>query len=106
MSRSGSSASRKSSCAAIRFAEWSSTVQEDDPVAEQSRVDVERALDAAVRLDDHRHQRAHGAPPARLATFELPILTGNQRVAEGGGMEVTRELVLPADPEEVWDAVT
>src|SRR5207249_10130661 len=33
--------------------------EEDDPLAQQARVDVERALVAAVGLDDHRDQ-AHG----------------------------------------------
>jgi hypothetical protein len=31
--------------------------QEDDPLVEQSRVDVERALAARCLLDDHRDQR-------------------------------------------------
>jgi uncharacterized protein YndB with AHSA1/START domain len=37
----------------------------------------------------------------------LPIITGNPLVAErGGAMEVTRELVVTAAEEDVWDALT
>jgi hypothetical protein len=34
---------------------------EDDPLAQQAREDVERALAARALLDDHRNQR-HGYP--------------------------------------------
>ena len=33
--------------------------EEDDALAQQAGVDVERALVAPVGLDDHRDQRAH-----------------------------------------------
>ena len=74
MSLSGSSDSRCSSCATIRFAIWSSTgrAEEDDPLVEQAGVDVERALAARGLLDHHRDQRAHagslltGGPQLRL----------------------------------------
>jgi uncharacterized protein YndB with AHSA1/START domain len=41
-----------------------------------------------------------------LGNPEVADTTGNQLVAEGGAMEVRREVDLPAEPEEVWDAVT
>ncbi len=34
--------------------------EEDDPLAEQPREDVERALEAAVGLDDHGDEMLHG----------------------------------------------
>ena len=62
MSASGSSASRKSNCATTRFADarLDFAAEEDDPLAEQPREDVERALEAAVGLDDHRDEVLHG----------------------------------------------
>jgi uncharacterized protein YndB with AHSA1/START domain len=42
-----------------------------------------------------------------LATVELPILPATSWLPnEEAQMEVTRELVVPADPDEVWDALT
>jgi uncharacterized protein YndB with AHSA1/START domain len=42
-----------------------------------------------------------------LATFELPILPATKRLPnEEAQMEVTRELVVPAELDDVWDALT
>ena len=61
MSLSGSSDSRWRSWATTRFAIWSSigVPEEDDPLVQEARVDVEGALAARRLLDHHRDQRAH-----------------------------------------------
>ena len=75
--------------------------EEDDPLAQQPREDVERALEAAVRLDDHRYQ------VVRYATHRLHIIR-NRRCArdQRGAMEIEREIVVPEPPDEVWEALT
>ena len=40
--------------------------EEDDPLVEQARVDVERALAVHGLLDHHRNQRAHRCSPLQL----------------------------------------
>ena len=77
--------------------------EEDDPLAQQPRVDVEGALVAAVGLDDHRNQRAHRVPPARVMQ---PWSCRSYMQPGGCQMEVEREVVLDAPPEEVWEALT
>ena len=60
MSFFGFSDSRKSSWAVISEAIWSSTPpgDEDDPLAQQPRIDVEAALAAVRLLDDDRNEAA------------------------------------------------
>ena len=58
----------------IRFAIWSSIgrAQEDDPLVEQSRVDVERALSTRGLLDDHRDEWAHLGVVSHTGSLLLP----------------------------------
>ena len=44
----------------VRRARLDFAAEEDDPLAQQAREDVERALEAAVGLDHHRHEVLHG----------------------------------------------
>src|SRR5436189_41952 len=78
--------------------------EEDDALAEQARVDVERAFVAAVLLHDHRYQR-HREPPVKCNLLVAPLYA-TQRLRIGGAVEVTREIVFPVPPDEVWEALT
>ena len=58
--------------------------EEDDPLAQEPRVDVERPLAAAVGLDHHRDERHV------TCNLTVAILHATRRLH----MEVTREIVL------------
>ena len=80
MSLSGSSDWRCRSWATIRLAISSVTgrAEEDDPLVQQTRVDVERALPAGGLLDDHGDEWAHGwaslaSGVARAVTPDAPV---------------------------------
>src|SRR5262249_27051643 len=74
--------------------------EEDDPLAQEPREDVERALEAAVGFDDHRH---HGV---KCATHWLHIITPPQGcTSRRNVMEIEREITIDAPPEEVWEAL-
>ena len=90
MSLSGSSDSRCSSCGddQVRDLVVDRRAEEDDPLVEQARVDVERALAARGLLDHHRDQRAHrwllaaGGPQLRLSRLR-PFLLGRPELLAG-----------------------
>ena len=124
MSFSGSSDSRWISCATIRLAisSFDRAAEEDDPLAEQPAVDVERALPAGVCSTHHRHQRHHALLVSRIyATDRLRVQTLadvqpcglreapplRPRTRRGAAMpSVTRSITLDAAPEQVWEAIT
>ena len=101
MSASGSSDSRCSSWATTRLATSSSIglAEEDDALVQQPRVDVEGPLAAGVLLDDHGDQ-GHWATPFRnhLVARFVVRLSCNPMVA--------RDITLPVDPDEAWEALT
>src|SRR5206468_9942061 len=75
--------------------------EEDDPLPQEPREDVERALVAAVRLDDHRDE------VVECATHWLRIyMQPNGCTSRRCRMEIEREVTFPAEPEEVWEALT
>src|SRR4029079_10735890 len=76
--------------------------EEDDPVAEQPRVEVEGALGAAVRLEHGRDQRHAGLLFAYRATNGLPYRNATRRLR----VQIEREIVLPVPREEAWEALT
>ena len=49
--------------------------QEDDPLAQQVRVQVGGPLPARVLLDNHRHQRAHPQPGLHISLSDRKTLT-------------------------------
>src|SRR5690348_9866142 len=96
--------------------------QEDNSVVEEPRVDVKRALASSCLLDDDGDQR-HGdsfaivqlvgctvadvqllscASHRRRLTMAHDDLHSDATTTTG----VTRDLVLPASPEDVWDVIT
>ena len=104
MSFSGSSASRCRSWATTRLAISSliSPLDEHDALAQQPRVDVERALAARVLLDDHRDQW-HVQPPS----CGLPCSVAYVQPCELLECHaVRREVVLPVDAERAWELIT
>ena len=79
--------------------------EEHDPLAEQARVDVERALEAPIRLDHHRHELIHYDPQLIGCIFIRNQWVARQvRGAERWRSSATSS--FPASPAEVWEALT
>src|SRR4029079_14982211 len=76
--------------------------EEDDPVAEQPRVEVEGALGAAVCLEHGRDQRHAGLLFTYRATNGLPYRNATRRLR----VQIEREIVLPVPREEAWEPLT
>jgi uncharacterized protein YndB with AHSA1/START domain len=86
------------------------TREEDDPLLEQAGVEIERALAAGALLDDGRDEDlAHGASISS-ATGRLHHVGAARTVVQLWGCmspeDVTREIDLPAAPDEVWRSMT
>ena len=74
--------------------------EEDDALAQQAGVDVEGSLATAVRFHHHRDETVR-------VQLTGCTLSRNRRVAQRRCLvEVTRELGLPAAPDEVWEELT
>jgi hypothetical protein len=50
--------------------------EEDDPLVQQTGVDVERALPTGGLFDDHRYEWAHGPRFVSLQALESCLLSG------------------------------
>src|ERR671937_169602 len=100
MSASGSSASRKSSCATIRFADCSLTSVPRKTI---------RSRRSREKMSNERSYR-----PSDSTTIGINVLLigcasytqPNSCTSRRNVMEVEREVVFPAAPDEVWDALT
>src|SRR6185312_13956301 len=67
----------------------------------------ERALVASVGFDDHRDQWAHAAAPSDKVQLSGCTLYATSGLHDKEAVvEVTREVVLEAPLDEVWDALT
>jgi uncharacterized protein YndB with AHSA1/START domain len=76
--------------------------EEDDPVSEQPRVEVERALGPAVCLEHGRDQRHDRLLFAYRATIGLLHRNATRRLR----VQIERKIVLPVPREEAWEALT
>src|SRR4051794_3124235 len=78
---------------------------EDDPLAQQARIDVERALAARVLLNDHGYEWHYVQPPSCVF---LPMVASSatHELQEPRMPVVNREVVLPCDRERAWELIT
>src|SRR3954453_246391 len=102
MSGAGSSASRKSSSATIRFADVSLTSVPRKTI---------RSRRSREKMSNERSKRPSDSTTIGTKWLNA-LLIGctfirNHAVArQGGTMEVEREVTFPSRPDEVWEALT
>src|SRR6476661_5023901 len=104
MSASGSSASRKSSCATTRFAADASTSVPRNTIRSRNRRE---------KMSNDRSKRPSDSTTMGTRWFDTLLIgctlhaTDKLRIEiERGAMEVEREIVVPEPPDEVWEALT
>src|SRR5947208_12427315 len=105
MSESGSSASRKSSCATIKFAADASTSVPRKTI---------RSRSSREKMSNERSKRPSDSTTMGTRWFDTLLIgctlhaTARLRIDSDreAAMEIEREVVVPETPDEVWEALT
>src|SRR4051812_20580972 len=101
MSFSRSSASRKSSCAAITFALSSVTSVPRNTIRSRSRRE-EMSNERSQRPSASTTMGTSGTATSFSATIRLHVLYATRRLH----MQIEREIELPVPADEAWEAIT